>query len=98
MKTLIIFVAIALTLGGCKTPTTSEAAPPLRSEREYAERNEAVAQSLHKTGQASSIEGARAEAAAASNEEWAAAAKAAEQKQSQDKFEKDLSKMKPDGE
>jgi len=97
MKTLIIVGFIALALCGCKSPKTTEAAPPVKSEREYAERTEAVAQELYKTGQAPSIDAARAQANADANQEWAAAAKAAQKKKSEEKISKDLDKMKRDG-
>lgn len=97
MKTFII-ITVALAFGGCKSTKTSEGTPPLRSEREYAERNEAVAQDLYKNGQATSIEAARAQANATSNQEWAAAAKAAQQKRSQEKITKGLDKVKREGE
>jgi phage I-like protein len=97
MKILIIAGTVALALCGCKSLKTAEATPPLRSEREYAERTEALAQELYKTGQAPSIEAARAQANADSNQEWAAAARAAQKKQSDEKMTKDLGKMKRDG-
>ena len=97
MKTLIIVGSIALALCGCKGPKTTEAAPLVRSEREYAERTEALAQELYKTGQAPSIDAARAQAKADANQEWAAAAKAAQKKQRKEKILKDLDKIKRDG-
>lgn len=97
MKTFIIIAAVALTVAGCRSPKSSSENPALRSERQYAENSEARAQDLYRTGQASSISAARAQAAGEANTEWAAAAKAAERKQKQEKFEKDLSKMDRDG-
>jgi hypothetical protein len=54
--------------------------------------SEARAQDLFKTGQASSIEAARAQAAAEANQAWYAAAKAKERRAEQEKFEKDFKK------
>jgi hypothetical protein len=98
MKTFIIVVTVALAFGGCKSTKTSEGTPQLRSEREYAERSEVVAQDLYKSGQVASIEAARAQASATSNQEWAAAAKAARQRRGQEKITKDLDKVKREGE
>ena len=97
MKTLIIVGSTALALCGCKSPKITETAPLVRSEREYAERTEALGQELYKTGQASSIDAARAQAKADANQEWAAAAKAAQKKQREEKMSKDLDKMKRSG-
>jgi hypothetical protein len=93
MKTYIAIVAAVLTVTGCGTPQPSSGNPALKSEREYAESSEARAQNLYRTGQASSISEARARAAGDAHNEWAAAAKATQRKQRQEKFEKDLSEM-----
>jgi hypothetical protein len=55
--------------------TTFNRAPGLRSERQYAEQREARAVDLYKTGQADTIEEARAQAAMEANQQWYAAAK-----------------------
>lgn len=92
MKALIIMV-FTVSLTGCAHFEKSGNTTAVRSEREYAIASEALAQELYKTGQAPSIEAARAQATAAASREWARAAKATERKQSQEKFEKDLAKM-----
>ncbi len=92
MKALIILVS-AVSLAGCANLKKSGNTAAVRSEREYAVASEALAQDLYKTGQAPSIEAARAQATAAASREWARAAKATERKQSQENFEKDLAKM-----
>jgi hypothetical protein len=92
MKTLIVMV-FAVSLAGCAHLKKSGEAASVRSERDYAAGSEALAQDLYKTGQAATIEAARAQATAAANQEWARAAKATERKQSQEKLEKDLAKM-----
>ena len=88
--TLLIF---AVSLAGCASSKKSGDTAKARSEREYAVASEALAQDLYKTGQAPSIEAARAQATAAASQEWARAAKATERKQGQKKLEKDLAKM-----
>gem|GEM_PF-5792061 len=96
MKALITMVAVALMACGCRSPRSSSENPPLRSEREYAENREARAQNLYRTGQASSLSEARLQAAGEMNNEWAAAARAAERNAKQEKFEKDLSQIERD--
>lgn len=97
MKILIILGATALVMCGCRSPSLGQGNPALRSERDYAEKSEARAQNLYRTGQASSISEARARAVGETNTEWAAAAKATERKQTQGRLESDLSKMNRDG-
>lgn len=92
MKLLTIII-IAFSVAGCATSKKSGDTSAVRSEREYAEGSEALAQNLYKTGQAPSIEAARAQATAAASREWARAAKATERRASQEKLEKDLAKM-----
>ena len=92
MKALTILV-FAVSLSGCASSKESGDTAGVRSEREYAVRSEAMAQDLYRTGQAPSIEAARAQATAAASQEWARAAKATERKQSQEKLENDLAKM-----
>ena len=92
MKTLTM-IFVAFSLAGCTSLKKGGDTAAVRSEREYATGSEALAQDLYKTRQAPSIEAARAQAASAANREWARAAKAKEQKQSQAKFEKDLAKV-----
>jgi len=92
MGKFILLVIASFLVCGCTTTKSSSGAPPLRSEREYAARGEALAQELYRTGQAPSLQEARAQAAGAMNQEWAAAAKAAEQKQNQETFEEALKK------
>ena len=80
-------------LASCRSnPASPTASSDLRSEREYAVQSEARAQDLYKTGQASSIEAARAQAAAEANQQWYAAAKAKERRADQEKFEEDFKK------
>lgn len=93
MKNFVIIIAVALTVGGCKSSQSTGANPALKSERDYAVNSEARAQDLSRTGQASNITEARAQAAAEANQEWAAAAKAKEGKKTQENFEKKLSKL-----
>jgi hypothetical protein len=97
MKTFIIIAAVALSAAACRSSKSSGENPALRLERDYAEKSEAHAQDLYRTGQAPSLSEARAQAAGEANAEWAAAAKTVERKQKQEKFEKDLSKINRDG-
>jgi hypothetical protein len=95
MKTAVPVSGLLLCalLAACHSPHQASAgAPALRSEREYAEQTEGRAQDLYKTGQASSIADARAQAAGEANQQWYAAAKARERQADQDKFEKDFKK------
>ena len=96
MKILIAATAVVFSLSGCNGPKTSKATS-LRSEREYAVNAEAQAQDLSKTGQATSIQDARSQAAMSANQEWAAAAKAAQKTRNEEKITSELDKMKKDG-
>lgn len=96
MKTIPPTLVVSLCcwlLTACQSKhTASNTAPGPRSERQYAEQREARAIDLYKTGQAASIEEARAEAAQETNQQWYAAAKARERQAHQEKFEKDFKK------
>ncbi|MES1194332.1 MAG: hypothetical protein ABUL65_00470 [Opitutus sp.] len=95
MKTAVWLFGLLLCglLAACHSPHPASAnAPALRSERQYAEQSEARAQDLYKTGQVTSIEEARAQAAAEANQQWYAAAKARERQADQEKFEQDFKK------
>lgn len=95
MKTItpVFVIAVSTVLAGCHSSRpTSASASDVRSEREYAVQSEARAQDLYRTGQASSIEEARTQAAAEANQQWYAAAKAKERRDQQEKFEKDFKK------
>ena len=91
--TTLALVVLAFCFVGCAGLKKTADATALRSEREYSEGSERLAQDLYNMGQAPSIEAARAQAAAATNQEWGRAAKATERKQDQEKFEKDLAKL-----
>jgi len=97
MKTLIIITAALAATGGCRSPRSSSGNPALKSERQYATDSEARAQDLYRTGQASSIAEARAQAVGEANAAWAAATKAAENRKKQEKLEKDFAKTNRDG-
>jgi len=90
MKTLIV-IGLIVVASGCQNVRSTQDSPPIRSEREYAQNSEARAQSLYRSGEASSIPEARVRAAAEANREWAAAATAAERTSKQGQFEKQLS-------
>jgi hypothetical protein len=89
---IAIAIALLSTACGCQNMHGSWENPALRSERGYAEAGEARAQALARTGQASSLSDARAQAGSELNAEWAAAAKSAERRAGQQAFEKDLSR------
>ena len=89
----IIFIVLTV---GCVSSKNEHTSSTLRSEREYRVGSEALAQDLYKTGQAPNIQQARAEAAAAANEEWARAAKAAKKNGAQKEFERKLKKNFPE--
>lgn len=92
MKIHALLSIVAIVASGCRTVPRAGNNPALKSERQYAVDSEARAQDLYHTGQASSLFEARAQAVSEANAQWAAAAKAAEQRKKQEKFEKELSK------
>lgn len=88
----VLLLVVAL-FTACHSPrATTRGAPPLRSEREYAAQSEDRAQDLYKTGQAATIEDARAQAFGEASQQWYAAAKAKARQADQEKFEKDFRK------
>lgn len=89
---ILIALALLSAVCGCQHLQRSWENPALRSEREYAEAGEARAQTLARSGQASSLAEARASAAGEMNAAWAAAAKSAERRARQQSFEKDLAR------
>src|SRR5688572_778243 len=97
MKIQALLSVVVMVAAGCRTLPRAGNNPALKSERQYAVDSEARAQDLYHTGQASSLSEARAQAASEANAQWAAAAKAAEQRKKQEKFEKDLSKTLGNG-
>lgn len=89
----LVISSICFYLVACSSTRKSGAINELRSEQEYAAGQEALAQDLLKTGQATSIQDARTKAAAAANADWARSARATKSRSEQKKLEKDLSDL-----
>lgn len=95
MKKIVVIGTVLFIVGGCKSYShrgSPTAAAPVFSEREYAERREAIAQQIYQSGGAASRSDARAQAQGEINQEWGNAAKAREAQAEREKFEKDLAK------